>query len=62
MGVYDDIKKTLRGLLLLEERLDDIATRLENHEAALDDHEKRVIRIETLIELARETEARRRLD
>ena len=60
MSLYDDVKRTLRSLLLFEERLDRILERMTAQERTLADHEKRLIRIETLIELAREE--RRRLD
>jgi hypothetical protein len=59
MGVYDDVKRVLRSLIVIEDRFDRLAQSLVKHDAALTDHEKRLIRIETMIELARE---RRRLE
>jgi hypothetical protein len=58
MGVYDDVKRTLRSLVLMEERLDRILEKAAAHDAALTDHERRLVRIETMIEMAQ----RRRLD
>jgi predicted DNA-binding protein YlxM (UPF0122 family) len=59
MGVYDDVKRTIRSLVLFEERLDRIMDRAAKHDALLEDHEKRLIRIETMIEIA---QTRRRIE
>lgn len=62
MGIYDDLKKTIRSMVLFEERLDQIISKMGKHDIAIGDHEKRLIRIETMIEMAREARSQRRLE
>jgi len=53
MGLFDDIAGGVRKLILLEEKIDRLVDGVDRMRGDVDDHEKRLIRIETTIEIAR---------
>ena len=52
MSVWDDLKGSIRKIVLMESRIDGIAAAVDRLADQALDHEKRLIRIETMIELA----------
>ena len=60
MSVWSDLRSTLRSIIVMEEKIDRLAAAVEKMAGHIEDHEKRLIRIETLIELARERRLPRR--
>ena len=60
MSLWRDRRSTLRSIMVMEEKIDRLGAALEKIAGHVEDHEKRLIRIETLIELARERRLPRR--
>jgi len=60
MSLWSDLRSTLRSILVIEEKIDRLSAVVEKMAGHVEDHEKRLIRIETLIELARERRLPRR--
>ena len=52
MSVWDDLKGSLRKIILMEARIDQLAGAVDKLSDQALDHEKRLIRIETMIEIA----------
>ena len=52
MSVWDDLKGSLRKIILMEIRLDQLTGAIDKLSDQTLDHEKRLIRIETMIEIA----------
>jgi hypothetical protein len=52
MSAWDDLKKSIRKIVLMEEKLNQLSSGLAAMSEQVMDHEKRLIRIETMIELA----------
>lgn len=52
MSAWDDLKKSIRKIVLMEEKLNQLSDGLSSMSQQMMDHEKRLIRIETMIELA----------
>ena len=52
MGVIDDLKSSIRQVILMESKLDGLTDAVEKLSTQNFDQEKRLIRIETMIEMA----------
>lgn len=52
MSAWDDLKGSLRKIILMESRIDQLAGAVDKLSDQSLDHEKRLIRIETMIEIA----------
>ena len=52
MSMWRELKESLRKIILMESRIDGLAGAVERLTEASLDHEKRLIRIETMIEVA----------
>ena len=59
MSVWDDLKDNLRKIILMESRLDGVAGAVDRLGDQVFDHEKRLVRIETMIEMAQGRAERR---
>ena len=57
MSAWRDIRDSVRKIILMQDKIDRLASGLSRLSADVMDHEKRLIRIETMIEMA---QARRR--
>ena len=57
MSAWSDIRDSVRKIILMQDKIDRLASGLSRLSADVMDHEKRLIRIETMIEMA---QARRR--
>lgn len=53
MSAWTDLKESIRTILLMESRIDALTTAVNELSIQGLDHEKRLIRIETLIEVAK---------
>ena len=51
MGAWDDLKKNIRQIVLIEDKLDRLSDGLSSLSSQVMDHEKRLIRVETVIEI-----------
>lgn len=51
MSWISDLSSYLKKLVLLEKEIEDMATDLKDMQSIATDHEKRLIRIETMIEM-----------
>ena len=58
MGVWDDLKANIRKIILMEERIDNLAKAVDRLADQSLDHERRLIRIETMIEMAQDRAGR----
>ena len=61
MSFYDRIAGSLKNQILLSDQVTRISTNVDKLQADIFDHEKRLIKIETLIDLTRSGVARRAL-
>ena len=52
MSFWSEIAKGVRKIVLMESRIDQLTTDVERVSGRSADHEKRLVRIETLIEIA----------
>lgn len=52
MSAWDELKNSIRKIVLMEEKLNQLSSGLSSMSERMMDHEKRLIRIETMIELA----------
>ena len=52
MSMWRELKESLRKIILMESRIDGLAGAVDRLTEASLDHEKRLIRIETMIEVA----------
>lgn len=50
MSAWGDLKKSIRKIVLMEEKLNQLSAGLASMSERMMDHEKRLIRIETMIE------------
>jgi hypothetical protein len=55
MSVLSDVLKFGKDVVLLSERVEQLASARKDMVGKLEDHERRLIRIETMIEVARAT-------
>ena len=64
MTAWADITRSIRRIILMQEKIDRLAEGVTNLQSSMLDHEKRLVRIETMIEMAqsRNARARRRLE
>lgn len=53
MSFWSEIKKGIHKIVLMESRIDQLTADVERVSDHSADHEKRLVRIETLIEIAR---------
>jgi hypothetical protein len=58
MGVWDDLKANIRRIILMEERIDGLTKAVDRLADQSLDHERRLIRIETMIEMAQDRAGR----
>ena len=54
MSAWGDLKDSIRKIILMEDKLDRLSEGLSNVSEQVMDHEKRLIRIETMIEIAQD--------
>ena len=54
MSMWDELKESIRKIILMESRIDGLAGAVDRLAEASLDHEKRLIRIETMIEVAQD--------
>ena len=59
MGVWDDLKANIRRIILMEERIDGLTKAVDRLADQSLDHERRLIQIETMIEMAQDRAGRR---
>jgi hypothetical protein len=52
MSAWADIRDSVRKIILMQDKIDRLASGLSRLSADVMDHEKRLIRIETMIEMA----------
>ena len=52
MSAWDDLKASIRKIILMENRIDSLAKAVDRLSDQVLDHEKRLVRIETMIEMA----------
>jgi hypothetical protein len=52
MSAWNDVREGIRRAILMQERVERVIAGLEKIEARVIDHERRLVRIETMIELA----------
>lgn len=52
MSAWSDIRDSVRRVILMQDKIDRLASGLTRLSADVMDHEKRLIRIETMIEMA----------
>jgi hypothetical protein len=52
MSVWDEIRDGVRSVVLMQDRIERLSARTEKAAEQLADHDRRLVRIETLIELA----------
>lgn len=52
MSAWRDIRDSVRKIILMQDKIDRLASGLSRLSADVMDHEKRLIRIETMIEMA----------
>ena len=52
MSVWDDVTDSIRKIILMESRIGGVAAAVDRLADQALDHEKRLIRIETMIEIA----------
>ena len=52
MSAWSDIKGSIRKIILMQDKIDRLAKGVSDLSANVMDHEKRLIRIETMIEMA----------
>ena len=52
MSAWGDIRDSVRKIILMQDKIDRLANGLSRLSADMMDHEKRLIRIETMIEMA----------
>ena len=52
MSAWTDIRDSVRKIILMQDKIDRLARGLSRLSADVMDHEKRLIRIETMIEMA----------
>ncbi|MGF1475720.1 MAG: hypothetical protein ACFB6S_09170 [Geminicoccaceae bacterium] len=52
MSVWDDLKGSIRKIILMENRIDRLSEAVNRMADQNLDHEKRLVRIETMIEMA----------
>lgn len=64
MSAWSDIKDSVRKIILMQDKIDRLATGLSRLSTDVMDHEKRLIRIETMIEMTqpRRDDGPRRLE
>ena len=62
MGIITEAAKTLKRIVDMDERVSSLERRMERSLEGLIDHEKRLIRIETIIEMGLQGGGRPRLD
>ncbi len=54
MTAWNDLREGIRRAILMQERAERVIAGVEKIEARVIDHERRLVRIETLIELAQQ--------
>lgn len=54
MSAWSDLREGIRRAILMQERVERVVAGVEKIEARLIDHERRLVRIETMIELAQQ--------
>lgn len=52
MSAWSELRDSIRKIILMQDKLDRLATGLSSVGEQVMDHEKRLIRIETMIEMA----------
>ena len=52
MSAWSDIRDSVRKIILMQDKIDRLASGLSRLSTDVMDHEKRLIRIETMIEMA----------
>jgi hypothetical protein len=52
VSAWTDIRDSVRKIILMQDKIDRLATGLSRLSAEVMDHEKRLIRIETMIQMA----------
>lgn len=52
MSAWSDLREGIRRAILMQERVERVIAGIEKIEARVIDHERRLVRIETMIELA----------
>lgn len=52
MSAWDDLRDGIRKAILMQERVERLTSAVEKLEDGLLDHDRRLVRIETMIELA----------
>lgn len=58
MSVWNDMRDGLRRAILLQDRVERMAGLVQGLDLQLTDHERRLVRIETMIELAQQNRLR----
>ena len=53
MGLWTDLKDGIRKVVLMEDRLERVAIEQKSMAGQLIDHDRRLVRIETMIEMSR---------
>lgn len=54
MSAWEDIREGVRRAILMQERVERLANGIEKFEDRLLDHDRRLVRIETMIEIAQQ--------
>lgn len=54
MSAWEDIREGVRRAILMQERVERLANGIEKLEDRLLDHDRRLVRIETMIEIAQQ--------
>lgn len=52
MSAWDDLRDGIRNVVLMQDRVERLSARAEKAAEQLADHDRRLVRIETLIEVA----------
>ncbi len=53
MGLWSDLKDGIRTIVLVEDRIEKLSIEQKTMAAQIIDHDRRLVRIETMIELSR---------
>ena len=62
MGWIENLSSHLKKLMLIEHEMDKMSNDMDVLKSAMTDHEKRLIRIETIIEMGLRTGGNNRID
>jgi hypothetical protein len=58
MSIWTDLREAVRQLILMQERVEHLTQSIEGAIDRLADHDRRIVRIETIIEVAQRSRLR----